>query len=250
MVDVWIAVAVLLGGVMGGIISFLGGRYMQNRSFSVDSSLQKSSHGREVERMVLSTIHRLDIEYYHPIIQAARTFASARSLGKAKFSFHWLAVYLARVREFRDDVGALCLKDQTAESVLIYLSDLIDNQIDFVDEEEKNSLVAEVKFEKSHAEFWRKLKKNPLRKLFIKYNSWGEQNLVEMRKYMDCFWRLFLTELRWEFYAPWRGEMISRLEERNFILLGELMGNMRRDKIITDRQEKEFLNRLKALKSY
>lgn len=248
--DIGIPTAILIGGITGGLISFLTNRYIQQRSFSASRYVEESSHGHEVERMILATIHKLDLEYYHPIIQAARTFASDRALGKPKFSFHWLAVYIARIREFRDAVGAFYLKDQSAECVLIYLSDLIENRIDFLNEEEKNVLAAEAKFAKSHAEFWNKLEKDPLKDLFKKYEAWGEENLSELRKLLDCFWRLFITELRWEFYVPWRGEMIPRLEKDNLEFLEQLLKDMEKEKIIRKEQGEGFLKRLKQITSY
>lgn len=245
-----VAIIIFLGGVVGGLIALVGAHYRQKRSYSGERHLQEKSHGREVERMILASVHKLDIGYYHPIIQAARTFASERAAGMPKFSFHWLSVYLARTSKFRDSVGAYYMKDQTAESVLIYLSDLIENKINFIDVEEKNILVAEVSLESGHAEFWEKLDKKPLKKLFEKYKKWSKENLADLRKYVDCFWQLFITELRLEFYAPWRGEMISRLEKRNMDLLEEVLNNMVRDKLITDEQAKKYLNRLQAAKPY
>lgn len=212
--------------------------------------MEASSHGHEVERMILATVHKLDIEYYHPIIQAARTFASERAIGKLRFSFHWLAIYITRIREFRDSVGAFYLKDQTAESVLIYLSDLIENRIDFLTEEEKNVLVAEAKFSKCHSEFWNKLEKDPLKNLFKKYEAWGKENLSPLRRLLDCFWQLFITELRWEFYTPWRGEMIPRLEKDNLEFLEKLLEDMEKGKIIRKEQGEIFLKRLKHMTSY
>lgn len=248
--DIGIPTAILLGGIAGGLISFFTNRYIQERSFTASRHIEENSHGHEVERMILTTIHKLDLEYYHPIIQAARTFASVRALGKPKYSFHWLTVYIARIQEFRDGVGAFYLKNQTAESVLIYLSDLIDDQIDFLSEEDKNLLVAEVKSTKSHAEFWNKLEKEPLKSLFKKYTAWDEENLSELRRLLDCFWRLFITELRLEFYDPWRGEMIPRLKKDNLELLGELLKHMEKDKIIRKEQGERFLKRLEQITLY
>lgn len=248
--DIGIPTAILLGGVIGGTISFITNRYMQERSISAERYMQESSHGREVERMILSTIHKLDLEYYHSIIQAARTYASDRTVGEPKLSFHWLAIYLTRIRDFRDSVGAFYLKNQVAESVLIYLSDEIEKKIDFLTEEEKNILVAEAESAGSHAEFWGKLEKEPLKDLFEKYQSWGEENLFELRSLLNAFWRLFITELRWEFYDPWRGEMISRLEKDDLELLEKILGEMEEDEIITERQAEGFLEGLEHVSSF
>ena len=85
--------------------------------------------------------------------------------------------------------------------------------------------------------------------MFEKYKKWSKSNLEDLRKYVDCFWQLFITELRLEFYAPWRGEMISRLEKRNVDLLEEILKNMVKDKLITDDQAKIYLIRVHAPKS-
>ncbi len=245
-ISIEVAVVLLVSGVLGGLITLVGAHYRQKRTYSGERSLLEKSHGREVERMILSTIHKLDIGHYHPIIQAARTFASERAVGKPKFSFLWLSIYLARINKFRDSVGAFYLKDQTAESVLIYLSDLIESKVDFIDLEEKNVLIDEANLEESHAKFWKKLDKRPLKEMFGKYKEWSKDNLDDLRKYVDCFWQLFITELRLEFYAPWRGEMISRLEERNLEVLKEVLKNMAKDKLVTAEQAKRYLDRLKT----
>lgn len=249
-ISIEVAVVLLLSGVLGGLITLFGAHYRQKRTYSGERHLLEKSHGREVERMILSTIHKLDIGHYHPIIQAARTFASERAANMPKFSFYWLSVYLARVNKFRDSVGAFYLKDQTAESVLIYLSDLIESKINFIDLEEKNVLIDEANLEESHAKFWKKLERKPLKAMFEKYNKWSKENLDDLRKYVDCFWQLFITELRMEFYAPWRGEMISRLEKRNLEVLKEILKRMVGDKLITSDQAKGYLGRLRAAKSY
>ncbi|KXB06192.1 hypothetical protein AKJ53_01030 [candidate division MSBL1 archaeon SCGC-AAA382F02] len=243
-----IPTAILIGGIIGGVISFVGNHYIQKRSLSAEHHMQKRSHGQEVERMILSTIHKLDIEYYHSIIQAARTFAGKRAQDSERFSFHWLAIYLTRIRDFRDSVGGFYLKNQVAESVLIYLSDAIENQVDFMNEEEKNLLAAEAKSADTHAEFWEKLEKKPLKDLLKKYQEWDEEKLRELRGLVDTFWRLFITELRWEFYDPWKGELISRVEKDNLELLRKVLGTMKEEKIITKKQAEGFLEGLQYLK--